>query len=153
MEPILGSSKELITIASSPGRQLSLRMFAPPLGCDQVIGLFDRLCLGRTSYRPQLAVCDRPYTSSPENTAVVISHGVAGLCLPDHVTLWGTNFRLTGVKPNDLNDSANVGGVVSFDHDCQIAGFAVNHANSCSSFDGAVLLPLIGLNHLWGWIA
>jgi hypothetical protein len=52
-----------------------------------------------------------------------------------------------------MNDGANIAGVVGFDHDGQITGFAVSHANSRSSLDGAVLLPLIGINHLSGWIA
>jgi hypothetical protein len=47
-----------------------------------------------------------------------------------------------------MNDVANVAGVVGFDHDRQITRFAVSHANSRSSFDGAVLLPLIGRNLL-----
>ena len=51
MEPMLAGSKEFTTMVSSLGRQLSLRMFTP-LGRDQVIGLFDRLGLRRTSYRP-----------------------------------------------------------------------------------------------------
>ena len=52
-----------------------------------------------------------------------------------------------------MNDSANVADVVGYDNVRQIAGFAVSLANSLSSFDGAVLMPLIGLNHLSGWIA
>jgi hypothetical protein len=46
-----------------------------------------------------------------------------------------------------MNNGPNVARVVGFDHDRQIAGFAVSHANSCSNFDGAVQLPLIGRNH------
>lgn len=87
------------------------------------------------------------------DTAVVIPHWVAGLSLPDHVALWGTNVRLTGVQPNEMNDGANAAHVVGFDHDRQIAGYAVSHVNSRSSFDGAGHLPLIGLNHLSGGIA
>lgn len=140
MEPMLAGSKEFTTMASSPGRQLSLRIFAPPLGHDQVFRLLGLLGLRQASDGSQLVVRDRPNPPPLEDAAVVIGHGVTGLRLPDHVTRWCTQSRLAGVKSNDMKDGANVAGVVGFDHDRQIAGFAVSHANSPSSFDGAVAL-------------